>query len=44
MIFRVYVSDFLSVKLIAEGNIVNNSINVFSVYNTDSSWEDGVVQ
>jgi hypothetical protein len=31
------------VILISEGNIVNHSINLFSMYNTASSWEDGVV-
>jgi hypothetical protein len=41
--FRVYVDDSLSVILISEGNIVNHSINLFSMYNTASSWEDGVV-
>ena len=44
MTFRVYVSYFLSVKLIAEGNIVNHSTNLFSMYNTASWWEDGGVQ
>ena len=43
MTIRVYVFDFISVKLIAEGNITNHSINLFSMYNTLSSWDDGIV-
>ena len=39
MTFRAYVSDFLSVKLIAEGNIVNHSIYMFSMYINACSWE-----
>ena len=39
MTFRAYVSDFLSMKLIAEGNIVNHSIYMFSMYITACSWE-----
>ena len=43
MTFRVYVSDLLSVKLIAEGYIINHYINLFSMHSDASSWEDGVV-
>jgi hypothetical protein len=39
MTFRAYVSDFLSMKLITEGNIVNHSIDMFSMYITACSWE-----
>ena len=39
MTFRAYVSDFLSMKLIAEGNIVNHSIDMFNMYIIACSWE-----